>query len=85
MAPQTHYQIVRKSKLKAFAQGAKRADFIFSPETVDGVEVVCLESDAVVGDPVFRPIVGADSFGSVEGADLGCSALGGFGFGLFFR
>jgi len=28
----------------------------------------------VIGDPVFRPVVGADSFGSVEGADLGCTA-----------
>ena len=40
MAPQTHYQIVRKSKLKAFAQGAKRADFIFSPETVANMQIL---------------------------------------------
>jgi hypothetical protein len=66
-------------------RGSERSEEVFHVAVEHGVEVVCLESDAVIGDPVFRPVVGADSFGSVEGADLGGSALGGFGFGLFFR
>ena len=36
----------------------------------DLVEVVRLEVDPVIGDPVLREVVGADALAAVDGADL---------------
>ena len=34
------------------------------------VEIVCLETDSVISDPVLREVIGANSFAAVHGADL---------------
>src|SRR5262245_21901173 len=42
----------------------------------DGVELVEVEVDAVVGDAVLREVVGADALAAVAGADLAAALLG---------
>ena len=49
------------------------------------VEVVRLEADPVVGDPVLREVVGADALGAVDGADLAAPRVAAVGGGLLRR
>src|SRR5579862_1225492 len=63
-------------------RGGQRVDHRVEITVDDLVEVVGLESDAVIGDPVLREVVGAHALRAVHGADLAAPLGAGFGVGV---
>ena len=69
---------LRLSQALFLVEVAQRLDQFAQVAGDDGVELVQVQVDAVIGDAVLREIVGADAFAAVAGADQGAPLLGPF-------
>src|SRR5262245_25106690 len=56
----------------------ERVDDVAEIAGDDGVELVEIQIDAVIGDAILRKIVGADAFVAVAGTDLAAARFGTF-------